>query len=91
MPKLRRLTGSEVVAILGKFGFEGVRIKGSHHIVERVVEYVDESGVKQEIQQTLTIPVHGHKQIPLGTLRKIYRDACRYIDEAELKPHFYGQ
>ena len=79
MPRLRRLSGREVIAILEGFGFEVISSKGSHHKLRRVV-----SGNKQ----TLHVPVHGNREIPLGTLRSIYRDACRYIPEDDLKPHF---
>lgn len=81
MPKLLRLSGSEVVRVLEQFGFEVSRVKGSHHRLTRVTS---------DGKSHLTIPVHGKRPIPIGTLKQIYREACRYIDEDELRPHFYG-
>ena len=81
MPKLRRLSGYDVIKILESFDFEVVRVKGSHHKLRRVVD---------EQKQTLIIAVHGKKPIPTGTLRSIYRQALAYILEDELEPHFYA-
>jgi predicted RNA binding protein YcfA (HicA-like mRNA interferase family) len=80
MPKLRRLSGAEVVKILEELGFEVVRIKGSHHVLRRVVD-----GKKQ----TIIVPVHGKQVLGPGLLKKLYRDLLRYLKEEELKPHFY--
>jgi len=38
MPKLRRLSGPEVIAILEKFGFIVTRVKGSHHRLKLVLD-----------------------------------------------------
>lgn len=81
MPKLRRLNGYEVIEIFKQFGFVVVRIKGSHHILRRVLEGQ---------VQTLNIHVHGRTPLKTGMLHGIFRDACRYIAEDALKPHFYG-
>lgn len=80
MSKLRRLNGAEVIRLLEAFGFSVIRIRGSHHILRRVVD---------GSAQTLNVPVHGNKPLPTGTLRAIYRDACRYIADEELRPYFY--
>jgi predicted RNA binding protein YcfA (HicA-like mRNA interferase family) len=80
MPKLRRLSGVDIIKILESFGFEVIRIKGSHHKLRRIVG---------EQKQTLSIPVHGRKSVPTGTLRSIYRQASAYIPEDDLKTHFY--
>ncbi len=82
MPRLRSLSGPEVVAIFEQFGFGIIRIKGSHHIMRRVVE-----GKKQ----TLNVPVHGKKPLPTGTRRSLYRDGCQYIPEEALRSHFYAE
>jgi len=37
MPKLRRLSGKEIVKILESMGFVVVRVRGSHHILRRIV------------------------------------------------------
>ena len=81
MPKLRRLSGKQVVAVLESFGFEVARIRGSHHHLKRAVEGVG---------QNINVPVHGTKPLPIGTLRSIYRHAKVYIPEDDLKPHFYA-
>ncbi len=50
MPKLRRLSGEEIVRIFEKFGFAIVAIKGSHYKLRRIVD---------NQKQTLHVPVHG--------------------------------
>ena len=79
-PKLRRLSGNEVVAILEQFGFQIHTQRGSHIKLRR-------TGASGE-KQTLTIPAH--KELDLGTLRAIIRQASRYIPENELVKKFYS-
>jgi predicted RNA binding protein YcfA (HicA-like mRNA interferase family) len=80
MPKLRRLSGKEAIKILESFGFEIFSQKGSHIRLQRIV---------QGEEQRLLVAVHGSKTLKLGTLKSIYRDACRFIPEDELRSHFY--
>lgn len=80
MPKLRRLSGKDVIKILQGFGFEVIKSKGSHQKLRRTVD---------NQKQTLIVAVHGNKDIPPGILSAIYRQALMYIPEADLKPHFY--
>ena len=80
MPKLKTLSGPEVVRILQSLGFEQVAQRGSHVKLRRLP--ADSS------KQTLTIPQH--KELDKGTLRAIYRQALRFIPESDLKPHFYA-
>ncbi|MBL8164010.1 MAG: type II toxin-antitoxin system HicA family toxin [Anaerolineae bacterium] len=80
MPKLRNLTGEQVVAILELFGFVVVRVAGSHHILQREHEGK---------HQTLNVPVHGRKSLGKGMLRRLYRDACQFISEDDLRSRFY--
>ena len=80
MPRLRRLSGDQIIRILVSFGFEVISIKGSHHKLRRTVD-----GQKQ----TLHIPVHGSTPVSTGTLSSIFKQACAYIDEDALKPYFY--
>ncbi len=80
MPKLKRLSGKEVVALFQKLGFEIVARKGSHVKLRRL-----EKGVRQ----TLTVP--DHSQIDTGTLRAILRHAAAYVPEAELREYFMTQ
>lgn len=81
MTGLRRLSGREVVAAFAKFGFSLVNIRGSHAKVSRTVK----SGEKQ----TLTIPLH--KELAAGMLRAIFRQACNFIPEEDLRPWFFHQ
>ncbi len=78
MPKLRRLSGREVVAILAGFGFSMVGQRGSHIKLKRT----GAAGT-----ETLTVPAHA--ELDPGTLRAIIRQASRFISEQELRPHFY--
>jgi len=78
-PRLKRLSGSEVVSILQSFGFEVHSQKGSHVKLRRL-------NVKGE-KQTLTIPLH--TELDMGTLHAIVRQAARYIPEIELRSYFY--
>jgi hypothetical protein len=40
-------------------------------------------------RQRLVVAGHGSKPIKLGTLRGIYRKALEFVDEDDLRPHFY--
>ena len=80
MPKLRSLSGENVIRILSQFGFEIVSQKGSHVKLGRILS----NGTKE----TLTIPFH--KELDKGTLRAIFRQALRYVPEEQLKPYFYS-
>lgn len=79
MPRLKVLSGEEVVSIFQTLDFSVASQRGSHVKLRRVLG----DGAKQ----ILTVPLH--KELDKGTLRAIYRQALRYITEEELKPHFY--
>ncbi len=79
MPKLRVLSGKEIVKILSKFGFEVVSQRGSHVKLRRILP----NGAKQ----TLTVPLHD--ELDKGTLKAIFRQATRYIPEDKLRNYFY--
>jgi predicted RNA binding protein YcfA (HicA-like mRNA interferase family) len=79
MPKRKVLSGKEVVAIIESFGFSIVSQRGSHIKIRRKVD-----GNKQ----TLTIP--NHSELDKGTISAIYRQAVKYIPDAELREHFYA-
>jgi predicted RNA binding protein YcfA (HicA-like mRNA interferase family) len=81
MPKLLTLSGDDVLRVFRLFGFVKFSQRGSHVKLRRVTP--DGS------RQTLTIVTH--KEIDKGTLRAIYRQALRYIPEAELSPHFFAE
>ena len=79
MPRLRRLSGQEVIDILEGFGFFINSQRGSHVKLRRVVA--------TGISQTLTVPKH--RDMDLGTIQAIFRQAGRFIPEDQLREHFY--
>lgn len=79
MPRLRRLSGAEVVRILGQFGFVAHSQRGSHIKLRRVLT--------DGTAETLTIPAHA--ELDTGTCRAILRQASRFIAPGELHPHFF--
>jgi predicted RNA binding protein YcfA (HicA-like mRNA interferase family) len=76
---LRVLSGKQVTDILGKFGFVLHNTNSSHMKLRR-------DGVAG--RETLVVP--DHSPIARGTLRAIYNQACRYIPQLDLHPHFYN-
>jgi predicted RNA binding protein YcfA (HicA-like mRNA interferase family) len=81
MPSLKRLSGDDVVRILGEFGFNVVSSRGSHVKLRRI-------GASGE-SQTLTVP--RHRELDTGTCRAILRQAIRYLPEQALRPFFYSE
>jgi predicted RNA binding protein YcfA (HicA-like mRNA interferase family) len=81
MPRLRRLAGAEIIAILSHFGFALHTQRGSHAKLRRVL--ADGS------VQTLTVPIHD--ELDTGTCRAILRQASRFVPEQDLRPHFYTE
>jgi predicted RNA binding protein YcfA (HicA-like mRNA interferase family) len=79
MPKLRVLSGREVLTILREFGFQKLGQRGSHIKVRRVLEGGQ--------VQSLTVP--NHDEIDRGTLHAIYRQASRFIAEEKLRVWFF--
>ena len=80
MPRLRRLTSKDVLRILGGFGFEVVSVRGSHAKLVRVSASGD--------RQVLTVPIHS--QLPVGTVRAVYRQAARFVPSVALRPKFFS-
>jgi predicted RNA binding protein YcfA (HicA-like mRNA interferase family) len=64
VPKLRVLSGRDVCKILADQGFEEVRRKGSHIIMQ-----------KKEEDTTITVPVPDHGELRMGTLSGIIRQS----------------
>jgi predicted RNA binding protein YcfA (HicA-like mRNA interferase family) len=62
--KLKVLSGKEICLILMAYGFEQVRQKGSHVIMQ-----------KQANSSTITVPVPQHDEIKVGTLTSIIRQS----------------
>ncbi|APB34040.1 YcfA family protein [Gloeomargarita lithophora Alchichica-D10] len=61
---MKSISGRALCKILERHGWNLKRITGSHHIY-----------TKNEVQVILSIPVHGNRDLPLGTLRAILKDA----------------
>lgn len=80
MPRLRTISGKEIVAFCEKHGFVVGRQKGSHINLVRVTA----TG-----KQVATIP--NHKEIDRGTLREIFKQLMRFLPETDLKVFFYTE
>ena len=78
MPKLKQLSGKDLVSILAIFGFEVISQKGSHIKLQRIIN---------DIKQTVTLP--NHKELDKGTLKAILRQVSRFIPEDMLFNHFH--
>lgn len=81
MPKLKILSGGEVIKIFLSLGFNAAAQKGSHIKLAKIQ--------KDGTKQTLTVP--NHLELDKGTLKAIYRQGLRYISDDKLKPHFYNE
>jgi len=64
MPRLRVFSGREVCGIMSQYGFEQVRQRGSHIIVQ-----------KKRGNTTITVPVPDHDELRTGTLLGIIRQS----------------
>jgi len=80
MPKLKILSGEDVIKIFKTFGFVISGQKGSHIKLIRFL--------RNDLKQSITIP--NHKEIDKGTLKAIFRQASKYVSEEDLKNHFYS-
>jgi len=78
-PRLRRLSARDACRALRRFGFEIVATRGSHAKLRRTLP--------DGRRQTLTLPLH--REIASGTLGALYRQACRFVREEELRPFFF--
>lgn len=81
MPKLRALSGTDLIHIFSRFGFAQVSQKGSHAKLKR-------KGPQGE-DQTLIVPMH--HELDRGTLRAVFNQACRYIPTGDLVKHFFSE
>lgn len=81
MPKLKVLSGQDIIKIFNKFDFGIEAQKGSHVKLVRII--------KVNGRQILTIP--NHQELDKGTIKAIYRQAQKYIPESELRAHFYSE
>ena len=77
--RIRALTARQVLQALRTFGFEVVSVRGSHAKLRRILS----TGAVQ----VLTVPLH--KDLSRGTLHAIFRQACRFVPESEIRFRFY--
>jgi predicted RNA binding protein YcfA (HicA-like mRNA interferase family) len=68
---MKSVSGKTLCKILERRGWVKKRVKGSHHI------YFNPTA-----QKIITVPVHSNRDIPVGTLRSLMRDAD--LTEADL-------
>ena len=73
MSNIPSLDGRRMLKILRKFGFEVIRIKGSHHFV------------RHSDGRSTVVPVHGKESIGVGLFHKILKDCeitlPEFVDE----------
>ena len=81
MPKLRVLSGADVIDIFKLFDFAVAGQRGSHIKLQRIIN--------NNVRQTLTVPLHA--DMDKGTLKAIYNQALPYIPEADLRKYFYTE
>ena len=61
---MKAISGKTLCKIVERNGWELKRITGSHHIY-----------VREGVDVILSIPVHGNRDLPMGTLKSIMKDA----------------
>lgn len=61
---MRSVSGKALCKIIERHGWILKRITGSHHIY-----------AKTGISVILSIPIHGNRDLPTGTLRSLLKDA----------------
>ncbi len=70
MPRLRRVSGNETIKALERLGFVQVRQRGSHVILKKT----EDSG-------SIGCVAPLHKELALGTIRGIIRQAGVSVDD----------
>jgi predicted RNA binding protein YcfA (HicA-like mRNA interferase family) len=68
---MKSVSGKALCKIVESYSWELSRVTGSHHIY-----------TKEGFAAILSIPVHGNRDLPTGTLRSILKDA--ELTEADL-------
>ncbi|MBN3893384.1 MAG: type II toxin-antitoxin system HicA family toxin [Nostoc sp. JL31] len=61
---MKAVSGKTLCKILERQGWELKRITGSHHIY-----------IKEGVDVILCVPVHSNRDLPIGTLKSIMKDA----------------
>ncbi|MCR4316296.1 MAG: type II toxin-antitoxin system HicA family toxin [Planctomycetes bacterium] len=67
---MKSISGKKLCKVLEKHGWILKRVRGSHHILAR-----------EGTDVIITVPVHGNKDLRIGTLRKILGDAALSEDD----------
>ena len=70
MPKLRRVSGAEAIRALERLGFEQVRQRESHVVLK-----------KQTAQGTVGCVVPLHRELAIGTLHSILKQAGVTVED----------
>jgi predicted RNA binding protein YcfA (HicA-like mRNA interferase family) len=70
MPKLKRTSGKDTIRRLEKLGFKRIRQRGSHVVLK-----------KQTTEGEIGCVVPLHKELAVGTLRGILRQAKLSVEE----------
>lgn len=69
--KLPVINGNRAIRALNKAGFVVERIAGSHHVLVH----------PDDLSRTVTVPVHGNRDLKPGTLRSIIRQTGLTVEE----------
>lgn len=69
MSNLPSFDGRKLIKILKTFGFEVLRIKGSHHFL------------KHSDGRSTVVPVHGKENIGVGLFHKVLKDCEITLEE----------
>ena len=69
--KLPSLSGKRTVKALLRAGFVVARVAGSHHVLT----------LPGNVRRTVTVPVHGDRDLKRSTLRSILTQAGLSVDE----------
>jgi predicted RNA binding protein YcfA (HicA-like mRNA interferase family) len=64
VPRLPRVSGKALVKVLQRSGFVLSHVRGSHHYLRRPGQ-----------DKLVTVPVHGNRDLPMGTLKSILRQS----------------
>ena len=64
MPRLQRVSGQEAIRVLERLGFGKIRQRGSHVVLK-----------KQTAEGTVGCVVPLHRELAIGTLRSVLRQA----------------
>jgi predicted RNA binding protein YcfA (HicA-like mRNA interferase family) len=69
--RLPAVTGRQVIHALSRAGFKVDRVVGSHHVLVH----------PHDSRRTVTVPVHGSRDLKKGTLRSTIRQAGLSVEQ----------